>query len=270
MFYSGIILTLQGLVEIMPGEPDEETGEVKSRWGGGTFFWIPVIFWGVGFLALSIWLINKDPDPSGSDYSGADTEMTSGDDSKEVAVEEELSGERVVYFYNSMEDSTKVELIYNKSGSDCWSQTIPSGNIVYVTFAASEYKIFTNDQSEVVSIQGSEQEGDNFYDDAWYVLGEETDLLFVNVTWACDKINEPEIRAIDWMEKLKERYDGSSLIEPRLKTTKEGKFFTVISPGISLPVTHSEDENVFAFIPIPKGVEATDAYLDSMIVDVCF
>jgi len=58
MLWAGILLSLQGLAIYGGGLPDEETGEVPPK-TYNDFFWIPVIIWGLGFIGLSIWLINK-------------------------------------------------------------------------------------------------------------------------------------------------------------------------------------------------------------------
>ena len=57
LLWTGIVLTLLGLL-LFPIQKDPETQQRKYV-GGHDFFWVPMVAWGIGFLAFSIYLFVK-------------------------------------------------------------------------------------------------------------------------------------------------------------------------------------------------------------------
>ena len=256
LLWAGIILTLQGVADWGGGKPDPETGQIHIK-KGHDFFWIPVLIWGLAFMGLSIWLINKTPDKDSTAYT----------ESIESVEEPEV---RMLNFYNPYEDSVDVELVNAKTKENVIEATIPPLSIRYKEFEHRRYDLYVDGEESRITIKGSTTKDKDDYDELWYIVGGGADLVLVDVTEACDKeITRGELRAIDWTKHIVKRYDGDGLIEPIMSSTKKKKM-TIYGVDDKLPIKHRKKEHVFSLIVVKKDVDPTDAFLDEKIIGICF
>jgi hypothetical protein len=246
---------------IIKGWPESEPapGEIpsKSSHWSHSFMFIPVAIWPVILLGGGLYLINSsEPDP---DYGVVD-----------VPHEENLEGERIINFWNPTSDTLEMNTYYESSGEQRMNQTIPPGHIRYATFEANNYKFKYKNRKGEVKVQGAEFTDALSYDQAWYILDHKVDLVLLDVTIACsDTVDRDELRDVNWMELVEERYKGGELIEPKLKSVRNIQN-TVIDPTFNLPLAHAKKEKVFSLIPIDRDTEITEDYLDSVVIEICF
>lgn len=263
MLWAGILLTLQGAAVWGGGVPDPETGEIPLK-RGHDFFWIPVLFWGIGLIGLSIWLINKEPKESfySSNYEEVIQNIQDEDENEETT--------RLVNFYNPFKDSVFIELFDAKTKESIIDATIPPLNTRYKEFEFNRYDIVIDENKYRITIGKSKNPNSDDYDEVWYVLGGGVDILLVDVTEACDEeVTREDLRGIDWTERITKRYDGDNLIEPSLISTPKKKRI-IFGIGDKLPLEHRKKEIIYALIPIEDGVNPTDEYLDEKIIRLCF
>ena len=264
MLWAGILLTLQGAAVWGGGTPDPETGEVPLR-RGHDFFWIPVLFWGIGFIGLSIWLINKEPKESF--YTSPDYEQIIENLPGSEEEEEEI---RRVNFYNPFQDTIYIELYEAKTKDRIIGFDVPPSDWRYNDLDLGRYDVVLGDETRRITVGKSENRYVDDYDEAWYIMGGAADLLLVDVTDACDgEITRGDIRDIDWTEQISEHYDGDDLIVPLAKSTpRKQKFIYRIEE--KLPLEHKKKEAVYALILIGDDVEPSDEYLDEKVIRLCF
>lgn len=258
LLWAGIILTFQGAAVWGGGKPDPETGEIHIK-KGHDFFWIPVLLWGLGFIGLSIWLINKTPDKSfgSTDYS-QNTELTT---------EPEV---RMLNFYNPYEDSVDVELVNAKTKESVIEATIPPFSTRYKEFEYKRYDLYVDGEESRITVKAAPKTDKDDYQGLWYIVGGGADMVLVDVTEACDKkITRGELRAIDWTDRIVKRYDGKQLIEPLMASTQKKKM-TIYGVGDKLPLKHRKKEHVFSLIVVDKDADPTDAFLDEIVIGLCF
>jgi hypothetical protein len=241
-------------------ESEPAPGEIqtKSTHWGHSFMFIPVIIWPVVFLGGGLYLINV----SAKEQPESNTHLLE---------ETVLEGERIINFWNPSEETLTMSTFFKENGQERMSEDIEAGKIVYGIYDADEYSFQYKNRKRNVSIQGSTINDTLSYDQAWFILDHKIDLLLVDVSLACsDKINETELRAIDWKEKIIDRFKGGQLIEPIVKSSDGKTKQTVIEPGFQLPLSIGESEIIYALIPIHRDSVATESVLDDEVVELCY
>lgn len=261
LLWSGIVLTIQGALVWGGGTPDPDTGEVPFR-RGHDFFWIPVLFWGLGFIGLSIWLVNKEPDPrfGGNATSPTPTEVYSDNE------------ERMVNIYNPYADSVDVLVSDLKTKQEVIEATIPPYSTRYKSFACKPYYVQLNgdDYKSKMRVQKAETHYSYEYDQVWYVLDGEADMILLDVTSVCDSTSTREdIEAVNWKSKVKERYNGKQMIAPYVKATSTMKP-VIYGVGDVLPMNHTKRERIFALVPVDDRDKLDEEYLDNWVIGICF
>ncbi len=260
MLWAGIVLTLQGAAVWGGGTPDPETGEIPFR-RGHDFFWIPVLFWGVGFIGLSIWLINKEPAPGFTSSTNETTVEAYSD-----------QAERTVNIYNPYEDSVDVLVSDLKTKEEIIEATIPPNSTRYKTFKCRPYYLQVNgsETKEKMRVHQAETHYSYEYDELWYILGGAMDMVLVDVTDVCDStVTRPDIYDINWQSKIVERYNGKQIIEPYMEVSVTKKPI-IYGVGDELPLTHKKRERIYTLIPVSSRTAVEEEYLDEWIIDLCY
>ena len=245
----GILLLLANNAEPLPGE------EIKKA--KHDFFWLPVWIWGIAFIGLGIYFVNTyEP-----------TRKTAKEDV--VYEEEEFTGERIIHFYNSMQDTATVE-VHDKNNDLIMSEIIPPTYSRYLEFEAGEYTVTYADQEEEFKFQGTTDEDSSSYKHGWYIVGNQAKLILLDVTPACrSDINKTELAEIDWTSKIQKEYPVKSYLEMAINLPNDNKL-TVYSPYIQLPLKIGEKETVFALIAFDKDETITEKALDERVIDLCY
>ncbi len=239
-------------VEDMKREP----GEIMPDKRRHDFFWIPVWIWGIIMICLGTYMT------SGSEVE-EETEIAA--DIPEIIYE----GERKVEFFNPTDDTVHVS-VKNMSQETVMNDSIPPLYMRWKVLDAGEYQVTHSLGSEKIIVHGSETKENEAYDDGWYVVGGEHDLILLYVNDATrGDIVRSDIRKINWIEKVMKRYKGSSYVIPTLKP-KDNYFYSVYGPGINLPLEVLENEKIYSLISIPSGAKMTEEFLDSCVIDVCY
>lgn len=265
MLWPAILITLGGVVDSMKNEPDEN-GVVEPK-QPNDLFWIPIIFWGLGLLVLSVYLIFKGPSEgygdNKKDYSAY---------AKEVAEAKKDVGDVILNFYNAYDDTTFIKIYHSKETEVRAKGSVAPKKVMFDRFTFGTYDIQLNENFGSFTIPESTKINEfTQYYATWLVFGEETDLVLVNVSAACrNDINETELKEIDWSEKVVGEYDGDDIFEVILNDKNSKAVYSVYNPGYDLPLELKEHEVVFTMIPFSKSKGYTESYLDSMIVDLCY
>ena len=269
MIWASIPLGLLGLAFIGMNTEDPETGEKPPK-SYNDFFFIPVWIWALFFLVFGIYWVNKDPSP-GFNYSNDVTEQVTSDDEDEDdrEVVETTVHKQIVNFYNPYNDTINVQ-VDSEDGEGLMDSDIPPGHVRYYNLEKGHYIVSHYGMEDEIYVKGSESVDSTTYDEAWFVAGGGYDLIFLDVTEACNnKITKGEIRDIDWTSKIEKRHAGNEIMFPRVYGDGRTKYL-IKEPGFTLPTSVQKGQKVFALIPIPHSQETTEEYLDDMVIDVCF
>lgn len=246
------------LMAMTKDEVKLEPGEVPAK-TKHAFMFIPVGIWAVILLAGGIYFVIKSP-----------AEMEEETVQEIPEVENELEGERVINFWNPTDKTITVDATYNSSGEHRMTETIEPNNIRYATYVADYYDISFGNKKRKIKVEGGNCEDSTCYDQTWFLLDKNLDLVLIEVTDVCNTtINKGGIREINWLAKKPKRYEGGDLIEPVLKA-KSGIYYRVVDPSFTLPTKVEEGQVIYSLVPIETGLKLTEAYLDSMIIDLCF
>ncbi|MBD3638832.1 MAG: hypothetical protein HUJ25_15875 [Crocinitomicaceae bacterium] len=263
LLWSSIPVLLLALLLRSMGKQEQslEPGEIPQK-KRHEFFWLPVWVWGAGFLIGGLFLILTSPDETESE------EETVSNEELEL---ERLVGEKTVNFWNPTDETIAMTCTYVEDGEVRLSDSIPAKYVHYATLDADKYYVNFEQHEIEITVHGEQVTDTNSYDQGWFILDPNIDLLLVDVSEVCNaKIVRDEIRAIDWTKKVRERYEGGQLIEPRLDASTKNIKYRVMDPGFTLPLKKGTNETVFSLIPIDRRSEATDVYLDSMVIAICF
>jgi len=267
LLWSGIVILLLGLATLGMNLPDPETNK-KPEKSYHDFFWIPIWIWGVVFIGLSIWLINKtevSENTSNTPYEVVDEE-------KDVSAnEEEVGGERTFHFYNNTNDSVHIQLRDFDDGLEYFDFYVGANSNTFANVDVLKYLLLMNDSPIEMVIGAYKTKSFQDYNDAWLVLGANVDLLLVDVTSVCnDTIIVSEIKEVNWLDNVQERYEGEWLIEPYISSSNDEFIISVSKPGATLPYSHKENQIIYALIPIPKETQTSEEFLDEAVVMLCF
>lgn len=260
LLWAGILLTVQGAAVWGGGKPDPETGQIHIK-KGHDFFFIPVLLWGLAWVGLSFWLINKEPTPT---YIPSET--TSSSDSIYT-----LDDERMVNIYNPYSDSMEVTITDLITKEELVTTTIPGQFTQYKSFDLGTYYVEnkTLEYTEKMRVKKGERSSMHEYNELWYVLDGAMDLVLVDVTEVCDStLTEEEIAAIDWTSRVHEKYNGKQMVEPYVKYEIQEKPI-IIGVGFDLPRSHTKREKVYALIPVNNRNKLEEALLDDWVQYMC-
>jgi len=262
LFWAGIILTLQGVAVWGGGKPDPETGEVHIK-KGHDFFWIPVVLWGLGFLGFGIYFINK---PVSSGFIPSTPPPT------ESAEPYSKYEERMVNIYNPYEDSMQLVITDLATKVEIISTTVPALSTRYKLFDCVPYYVAVNgvERAERMRVTVARGRTANEYSEAWHIIGGAQDVVLIDVTDVCDSsVVREDIIKINWISKVKERYNGKQLVEPFVKY-EASKKPVVFGINDDLPLSHKKRERIYALVPVDDRNKLDEDYLDTWIISKCF
>lgn len=279
---SGLLIALIGLgLKAQPTEEEEKympnaDRKPKSK---HDFFFIPVLYWGIGLIGLSIYLFFsiKTPSTDTSDYETI--EIVSSPST------------RIVNFYNPsldtliyiVADDSNEGLIerkkvapgsYNTLELESRSYLFSAFNLDFVTTLSLPAKKYASDKSKYVRIK--DDDGDFYqrklnamttnkddYDEAWLVLDGTHNLALVDISDICNKHTDiDDIKDIKWSREIYETYDAQDLIEPLYEKSNRNKKVTVLYPGKRIPKRIKEKEKIYILIPF-----VGDSIEDSLIIE---
>ncbi len=270
LLWPGILLTLIGLF-VLPIKKDEETGKWKYV-GNHDLFWVPMVVWGILFLSFSIKFFVADPlveDETEYDesYTEEETESTAASYSmNEKGIKE---GERVVKIYNPTDAPITIYIYAPGHSEDALSAEVPVKDNLFIALAEGDHVVQFNNTTKEFSVKGSSTLANYNSDDVWIVLADDMDFLLVDVTAACAEITKPELREIDWLKNIYNRYNGKEKIDMNVKQ-RDGKYMVIREPYYNLPISHTDKEHIYSIIPIPSGEEETDKYIEEFIISICW
>lgn len=278
--WAGSILTLIGLL-VFPTYRDSDTGKLKYD-DGNTFMWIPILVWGLGFLAYSINCFNQ-PWPEDEineieeqirllqDESPA-TETTARYSKYKIKNKDRLQeGQQIVKLYNPFDHDVEVN-IYNADDEVILSGSMPAYGVTKNVMDAGAYKVVVNNHEQNLSVDGSRTLENYDSDHIWVVFGAKTDLMVVDVTSICipgdDEVKELILNT-DWTANIYERFSGKKPFTMHM-TQQDSLYFMARPPYYSLPLKHGKHDQVYCIIPIEKNEKESTKYIADFLYDLCF
>jgi len=274
---AGIIILLIGLATFNSHKNTNEQGKPVGK--KHDFFYIPILYWGIFFTLLSIYLLvftEKKPSP------------------EEMTVEIPEPTDRILCLYNpSAEPLTYI--IADETGQGLIErETVEPGKYVKTTLNAQTYLFSAyNENSETtLLLPDREDAGDTTkyilyedekglfyqrilrpatkthsdYDEAWLVLDGKHHLVLVDVTNVCSgKLNTEDVNDFDWEKRIEEIFDAKDLIEPLYQVEKKGKSINIIAPGDKLPSDTEPGQIIYMLIPF-NGEKPDNTFIANYIL----
>lgn len=286
--YSGIVLTLLGLALFGGTEEEGADGVIYKK--RHDFFWIPMLFWGLGLGGLSIYLLAFTGGEASAEVSAASTE---------TVVPSGKPTTRMVNFYNPTKDTMLYIIADDATGQGLIERKkvapmsfeqkeLPVGTYMFASFNSkketvlalpdekyaedsTKYEMFKDKKGSFYQrILKPKTKEDDDYDEAWFVMDGDHDFILVDVTSICSKnIKEKDIEAIDWKTMIMDQYDSKDLIEPLYNQYAKGKDISICAPGEEPPLEIKKTDLVYMLIP-DEGAKDLDAFIGKKIVQICF
>ena len=263
LFWAGIVISILGAMLFGGGGAvNPNTGEI-GKGKSHDFFWIPMLFWGIGLTGLGIWLMNKEP----LDGFGTETTVVTNEVFKET---DNSNVERLLNVYNPSDDSIYVDVIDAKTKESVFDFYVPAWSTRYKAFGCKKYIIEIDGDPMEIEMKPMMYKKKDDYDQLWIVAKANQDLLLVDVTDACGgDVTRGDIRDIDWTEKVIKRYNGRNLIEPKLISSPKKKRI-IYSLGDKLPIDHEANEYIYTLLTVGKARSPINEDLADQIIGLCF
>jgi hypothetical protein len=287
LFYSCILFLLIGLAVGLPSEEEKEKG-MKFKWNNHTFFYIPILIWGIIAMVFSIYFLmiyNPNAVDDSVDFQTNQTESTEDKKTK-------------IHFYNPTEDSL-IYYTYDEYGTDEAVKLAGyTSEMIYTsgeenqanyigattfddTFTLNilpeDFKKY--DQTKFVKIKEEGKEyflrkikqataATNDVDDIWVLLDENYHLALIDVSeiYSSGKINRNSIEKINWLSKVKEKYQGNDIIEVNVKYPDKNGKIKMIGPNFEFPVTIEGETKVYFLLDYLNDEDLTKAYITKEIM----
>tara|TARA_B100000809_G_C15136176_1_gene530698 strand:+ start:4106 stop:5071 length:966 start_codon:yes stop_codon:yes gene_type:complete len=267
----GILLTIIGLF-LLPVSKDPETGKWKYA-GNHDLFWIPMVVWGVLFLGFSIKFFTADsPVDVDAEYKETYEEFEDEASVASYPMNEKKIGkdERAVRIYNPTDEPITIYIYAPGEGDDALSGEVPAKDDLFIVLQEGEHVVQFDNTKRQFSVTASITTDNYDSDDVWIVLDDKMDFILVDVNSACVKgLTQSVLKETDWSTKIYKRYDGEKAIFMDVKQT-EGKYFSVKKPYYNIPLSHTNEEQVYSIIPIDSDVEATDEFIEEFLISICW
>lgn len=274
LLWPGILLTLIGIA-VWPLQKDPETDKLKYV-GNHDLFWVPMIVWGVLILGYSIKLFNTEA-PVDDTYAQAPMEKTESESEKAYILREYPKNtrnldadERSLKFYNPTDKMMSFSFVDEGGEMEVIEAEIPAFGTIFTPAKETVYIVEYAGKKKKIDVSPSTTRDNYNSDEIWIVLGENTDLLLVDVTESCySNLDRAMLYEVDWESKIYERYNGKQAITMNVEQ-KPSIYFKIRDPYYSLPLTHTAIDQVYSIIPIAKDSLASDNYIQTFLGSICF
>lgn len=287
--YTAIICLLIGLAVSIPSEEERERTQKKLILKRHTFFFIPILIWGIIFLVTSVYLLaiynpNKTRDLSAENFT---TELS------------DETNTTVLNFYNPTSD-TLVYYIIDKDGKKT-TETLPGyqssyqissiaddrsyligsktidGALTLLIGGAKENDNYDKNKFVVAQENGKEfllrkiphpTKASNDYDEVWIMADQNYNLALIDVSdlYRSGSLNRDLITKINWSDKIKNRYSGNDLIEVKVNHPDDKGTVEIVGPNSEFPAEASTKTHVYFLIDYLEEKDLTAKYLNEEIL----
>jgi hypothetical protein len=286
-FYSSIIFILVGLALSLPSEEEKnKTGKKLNLWKH-SFFYIPVLFWGMIFLILCIYLLLiYNPNP----LNTFDKDMFN--------IEQTDAESTTIHFYNPSGDSIRYSIVDVNGEEENADLAGYESEVISSTGEKDECYLFggrTLDGEFRMFIQPKDEknydknkyrvikeDGDNIYmrkikkptietndvDDVWILLDAEYNLALVDVTnlYVDGKLNKDLITKVNWSQKIKQKYAGDDIIEVDMVHPQKDGTIEVISPNTAFTEEITAKTKIYFLLDYSSDEDLNNKYISDEIV----
>jgi hypothetical protein len=286
-FYSSIIFILVGLAVALPSEEEKsKTGKKLSLWRH-TFFFLPILFWGLIFLILCIYLLLiYNPNP-----------VFKFDEAK-YNLEQSESESTTIHFYNPSGDSIRYSIVDVNGEEEIADLAGYESEVISSTGEKDECYLFggrTLDGEFRMFIQPKDEknydknkyrvikeDGENIYmrriqkptietndvDDVWILLDAEYNLALIDVTnlYVDGKLKKDLITKVNWSQKIKQKYAGDDIIEIDLVHPQKDGTIEVISPNTAFTEEITASTKIYFLLDYSSDEDLNNKYISDEIV----
>jgi len=284
LLWSSIVLILVGV----PISTKSKREGTKSDLWQHTFFFIPILFWGILSLILSVYfLLIYSPNKS-------NIPLTSGELAEYEAMEENGT---TVHFYNPTSDSLyyyfsdqygtdeKVKLAdYENDYQIASGKEDQAGLIGAMTFdgetrlfiIAEDPKNFDKNRFIPVMENGKEillrkiplpTKETNDCDDIWVLLDREFSLALIDISslYINGKFDQNQVKKTNWTSKIVEKHSGNDIIKLNVKHPGKNGTVEVINPNSPIPMEMYTSTKIYFLAEFWEEEELSNEYLSSEI-----
>lgn len=285
--WSSIIFLIVGIGFSSVGE-DEKEVKHKPLWQH-TFFFIPILFWGIILLAFSVYfLLIYNPNK-------VDSPLNSGDLAPYEQIEVEgttvhfynPTGDTMIYYFSDQyENNNKVKLAGYEtdyqvgSGQEDQANLIGAMTLDGVTklmIVPEDQKKYDKNKFIVVKENGKDvllrkielpTKETNDYDDVWVLLDKEFSLALIDVTslYKNGKINSEVIKQTNWNAKIVEKHSGNDIIKLNVSHPNKNGTLKVIEPNTVFPEEIDGSTKVYFLAEYLDENDLTNDYLIGEII----
>ncbi len=286
-FYSSIIFILVGLAIVLPSEDEKsKTGKKLNLWKH-SFFYIPVLFWGMIFLILCIYLLLiYNPNP----VNTFDSEMFNNQKTDAEST--------TIHFYNPSGDSIRYSIVDVNGEEEIAELASYASEVISSTGEKDECYLFggrTLDGEFRMFIQPKDEknydknkyrlikeDGDNIYmrrvkkptietndvDDVWILVDSEYKLALIDVTniYSNGKLKRDLINKVNWSEKINQKYAGDDIIEVDLVHPQEDGTIEVISPNTAFTEEINTKTKIYFLLDYLSDEDLNNKFIAEEIV----
>jgi hypothetical protein len=286
-FYSSIIFILVGLAVALPSEEEKsKTGKKLTLWRH-TFFFLPILFWGLIFLILCIYLLLiYNPNP-----------VFKFDEAK-YNLEQTPSESTIIHFYNPSGDSIRYSIVDVNGEEEVADLAGYTSELVSSTGEKDECYLFggrTLDGEFRMFIQPKDEknydknkyrvikeDGENIYmrkiqkptietndvDDVWILVDSEYKLALIDVTniYSNGKLKRDLINKVNWLEKIEQKYSGDDVIVvDKVHPQKDGTI-KVISPNTAFTEEITAKTKIYFLLDYSSDEDLNKKYIAEEII----
>lgn len=263
LLISGILLILVGL-GTWKGEIVEDVGVPAYR-KKHDLFWIPILFWGLLYFGISIYLLffytpsdnithYDDYDEPYQTFTRTINIYNPSKDSLQFIVQDEVGGRKILF--NEVMPPNTVKAYQFDGGTYMFHSWTPQGEKISgfmpkeLVEDTTKFKMHTDDlgsfyQRKLYTATSSHLD----YDEAWIMVDGETNLALIDINKIVgEKINKDKISDLNEIN-IVALHRGDDLIDLVVGNSyKDGKSI-VVSPADDLKPRKSEKDKYYALIP---------------------
>lgn len=280
LFYCSILFLILGLSFALSSEEERnQTGKKWTLWHH-TFFFVPVLFWGILSLIFCVYFLliynpNKEEAIDASQLN--------------IQVEEQTT----VHFYNPTDDSLyyvfideygtneKVLLADYMTDEQLTSGEDNQANLIAALDLSGNQTLRIEpenpDQFDKNKFSFFEEDGSTYFmrkikkptaatndvDDVWVLLDARYSLALVNVSslYVDGTLNRESIGKTNWMEKIYQKYKGNDIIQLDVKNPEKHGEIHVVNPNTGFPDQVFGKTKVYFLIDFLDEKDLSNKYL---------
>lgn len=288
LLYTSLLCLLVGLAVSIPSEEEREHTQQKLILKKHTFFFIPILFWGILLLGISIYLLaiydpNKKNNISEENFT---TELSEEEKATVMNFYNPTNDTLVYYIIDKNGEKTSEELAGYQSSyqfsamTDDRSYLIGSktsdGNLTLLIGGAKENENYDKDKFLVAQENGKEfllrkipsrTTPSNDYDEIWILVDQNYNLALIDISdlYQNGKLNRDLINKTNWKSKIRKHYSGNDIIEVKVSHPDKKGAVEIVGPNSEFPEEIADKTDIYFLIDYLEDKDLTEKYMSEEI-----